>query len=189
MFREGLCLLFVRAQGADDAVPSVDADALVRSCAEGRFDVVVFEAGGAPWDGAAVAGRLKVLQPGARLVGTGSPGIHWSDPDGRVQLVPRTAPPEQFAAVATAPASPGGGTRGAPVGPAGLTGTELQVLALVGAGLTTELIARRLRVSIKTVEKRRQQLFRKLGVQNQSHAVAVAMRSGLIGPVRMPAER
>jgi DNA-binding CsgD family transcriptional regulator len=61
-----------------------------------------------------------------------------------------------------------------------LTRREIQVLALIGGGLTTAQIANRLRISAKTVESRRQTLFAKLGVQNQSHAVAVAIRTGLL---------
>ena len=57
----------------------------------------------------------------------------------------------------------------------------LQVLALISGGSTTSQIAERLGISAKTVENRRQALFAKLGVQNQSHAVAVAMRTGLLG--------
>jgi len=55
------------------------------------------------------------------------------------------------------------------------------VLALISAGLTTAQIAIRMGISRKTVENRRQSLFAKLGVQNQSHAIAVAIRTGVLG--------
>jgi DNA-binding CsgD family transcriptional regulator len=65
--------------------------------------------------------------------------------------------------------------------PDSLTQRELQVLALISGGLTTSQIGKRLGISTKTVENRRQAVFSKLGVQNQSHAVAVAIRTGLLG--------
>jgi len=62
-----------------------------------------------------------------------------------------------------------------------LTKREMQVLALISGGLTTQQIAERLGISAKTVESRRQALFAKLGVQSQSHAVSVAIRAGFLG--------
>ncbi len=61
-----------------------------------------------------------------------------------------------------------------------LTGRELDVLRLVAAGMTTGEIGPRLGISPKTVENHKQRLFAKLGVQNQAHAVSIAMRAGLI---------
>ena len=62
-----------------------------------------------------------------------------------------------------------------------LTTRELQVLALISGGLTSPQIAERMGISAKTVESKRQALFAKLGVQNQSAAVAAAIRRGLLG--------
>jgi DNA-binding CsgD family transcriptional regulator len=39
-------------------------------------------------------------------------------------------------------------------------------------------------ISPKTVENHKQRIFSKLGVQNQAHAVAVAVRQGLVDPTR-----
>src|SRR5438309_1811715 len=64
---------------------------------------------------------------------------------------------------------------------------ERQVIAHVSAGLTASQIASELRISTKTVENHKQRVFRKLGVQSQSHAVSVALRLGLLGPAREPA--
>jgi DNA-binding NarL/FixJ family response regulator len=61
-----------------------------------------------------------------------------------------------------------------------LTPRELDVLRLVAAGLTTGEIGPRLGISPKTVENHKQRLFAKLGVQNQAHAVSIAMRAGLL---------
>jgi DNA-binding CsgD family transcriptional regulator len=66
-----------------------------------------------------------------------------------------------------------------------LTDRELGVLSLVGAGLTSAQISRRLQISHKTVENHKQRIFAKLGVQNQAHAVSVALRAGLLRPERV----
>lgn len=63
-----------------------------------------------------------------------------------------------------------------------LTPRELDVLRLVGAGMTTREVSVELGISPKTVENHKQRIFSKLGVQNQAHAVAVAMRSGMLSP-------
>ncbi|MDQ1444013.1 MAG: hypothetical protein QOI20_477 [Acidimicrobiaceae bacterium] len=61
-----------------------------------------------------------------------------------------------------------------------LSPREIDILALVAGGGTTHDISARLGISRKTVENHKQRIFAKLGVQNQAHAVAVAMRLGLI---------
>jgi DNA-binding NarL/FixJ family response regulator len=61
-----------------------------------------------------------------------------------------------------------------------LTARQLDVLRLVGQGSSTDEVGRRLGISPKTVAHHKQCVFRKLGVQNQAHAVAVAMQSGLL---------
>lgn len=50
-------------------------------------------------------------------------------------------------------------------------------------GFRTSEIAEQLDISLKTVENHKQRLFRKLDVQNQAHAVSVAMRQGLLPAV------
>jgi DNA-binding CsgD family transcriptional regulator len=46
-------------------------------------------------------------------------------------------------------------------------------------------------ISPKTVENHKQRIFSKLGVQNQAHAVSVALRQGLLtaGPMGAFAQR
>jgi len=53
----------------------------------------------------------------------------------------------------------------------------------VAQGFRTSEIAEQLDISLKTVENHKQRLFRKLDVQNQAHAVSVAMRQGLLPAV------
>ena len=61
-----------------------------------------------------------------------------------------------------------------------LTSREIDVLELISTGRTTHQISGDLEISPKTVENHKQRTFRKLGVQNQSHAVAIALRQGII---------
>lgn len=63
--------------------------------------------------------------------------------------------------------------------PAGLTGRELEVLALLGQGLRNVDIAGRLVVSPKTVDHHVSAILRKLGVSNRVAAVEEAVRLGL----------
>ncbi|MBA2514462.1 MAG: helix-turn-helix transcriptional regulator, partial [Solirubrobacterales bacterium] len=63
--------------------------------------------------------------------------------------------------------------------PAGLTGRELEVLALLGQGLRNVDIAGRLVVSPKTVDHHVSAVLRKLGVPNRVAAAEEAVRLGL----------
>jgi len=64
-----------------------------------------------------------------------------------------------------------------------LTPRERDVVRLISSGFTASQIATELRISAKTVENHKQRVFRKLDVQSQSHAVAVALRLGLLSPI------
>jgi DNA-binding NarL/FixJ family response regulator len=64
----------------------------------------------------------------------------------------------------------------------GLTPRETTILESVGGGWTSRQTSEMLHISPKTVENHKQRIFAKLGVQNQAHAVSVAMRRGLIRP-------
>jgi DNA-binding CsgD family transcriptional regulator len=61
-----------------------------------------------------------------------------------------------------------------------LTSREREVLALIASGRTSRSVATALGISIHTVESHKQRMFRRLGVQNQAQAVAVALRLGLL---------
>jgi DNA-binding CsgD family transcriptional regulator len=43
-------------------------------------------------------------------------------------------------------------------------------------------VAAALGISTRTVEQHKQRIFERLGVQNQAHAVAIALRAGLLEP-------
>lgn len=60
-----------------------------------------------------------------------------------------------------------------------LSPRELEVLALVGEGLTTAEIAGRLYRSPKTIDKHRESIAQKLGARNRADLIIVARRAGL----------
>jgi LuxR family quorum sensing-dependent transcriptional regulator len=62
-----------------------------------------------------------------------------------------------------------------------LTPRELEVLAWVANGKSAWEISEILRIGKRTVDEHAQTAFRKLGAVNRTHAVAIAMRDGLIG--------
>jgi DNA-binding NarL/FixJ family response regulator len=61
-----------------------------------------------------------------------------------------------------------------------LTAVELDVLRLIAEGMTNRQISQRLRWSISTVKKYARRIFDKLGVDDRTEAVAVAVRGGLL---------
>lgn len=60
-----------------------------------------------------------------------------------------------------------------------LTDREMQVLTLIGEGLSTAAIAQQLHRSVKTVEWHRASLGSKLGVTNRVELARIAIRAGL----------
>jgi len=61
-----------------------------------------------------------------------------------------------------------------------LTRRQLDVLTLSARGRNAAQIAKELRVTSRTVNEHRRWIFRKLSVSNITHAVAVALTSGMI---------
>ncbi|GGQ24072.1 DNA-binding response regulator [Streptosporangium pseudovulgare] len=68
----------------------------------------------------------------------------------------------------------------APVG--GLTAREVEILALVGAGLSNGEIADHLTISVKTVKTHISHLLAKLGARDRVHLVIAAYDHGLVTP-------
>jgi DNA-binding NarL/FixJ family response regulator len=62
----------------------------------------------------------------------------------------------------------------------GLSTRELEVLRLVSEGSDTREIAKQLSYSERTVKNVLQDITRRFGLRNRSHAVAYAMRQGLL---------
>jgi DNA-binding NarL/FixJ family response regulator len=61
-----------------------------------------------------------------------------------------------------------------------LTNRELQILRMAAEGLTNRQIGERLFVSIGTVKSHLDNIYRKLEASDRAHAVAVALRRGLL---------
>jgi DNA-binding NarL/FixJ family response regulator len=66
------------------------------------------------------------------------------------------------------------------IGPSGVTDRELDVLRLLADGLDTAEIARRLAYSERTIKNIIHDLTSRLNLKNRLHAVAYAMKTGLI---------
>ena len=76
----------------------------------------------------------------------------------------------------------------APARPVGrITGTELRILELVAQGLTDKQIAEHEGLSEFTVKSHVRSLFRKLPAKNRPHAVATAVRNGVLPLERLAA--
>ncbi|TWS18748.1 response regulator transcription factor [Tsukamurella asaccharolytica] len=76
--------------------------------------------------------------------------------------------------------------KAAPAAPSGeqtrLTSREVDVLALVGRGLSNDEIARELVISIVTVKSHIGSIFTKLGVRNRAEAIVFAFDNGIVRP-------
>ncbi|MEV6600110.1 LuxR C-terminal-related transcriptional regulator [Actinoplanes sp. NPDC051346] len=67
-----------------------------------------------------------------------------------------------------------------PADDVGVTPRELTVLGLLAEGLTAKAIARRLGITVRTVTKHQEKLYRKLGTQDRLSSVLLAHDIGLI---------
>jgi DNA-binding NarL/FixJ family response regulator len=197
LFREGIAQL-LDAEDDIDVVTTATSDIdLLRECEEHRPGVVVMEADITDWDPFRLVVALRRVDLRLAVVGLGA-----SEPTvdqerrarhaGMTALVSRQSGITGILAAVRATAGspvhrPLARMRSTVTGSQSvtLTARELGVLSLVGAGLTSGQISRRLQISHKTVENHKQRIFAKLGVQNQAHAVSVALRAGLLRPERV----
>jgi DNA-binding NarL/FixJ family response regulator len=62
-----------------------------------------------------------------------------------------------------------------------LTTREMEILRLIGKGLSTADIAKQLHRSVKTIEWHRVSLGTKLGVTNRVELARIAIRAGVVG--------
>ncbi|MCR6485390.1 LuxR C-terminal-related transcriptional regulator [Amycolatopsis sp. OK19-0408] len=134
---------------------------------EGRVpDVAVFEADA--WDAGPLPAPVRLVGlcadgPGTRLAGTTAVVPYGSGLRVLLDVIKQTPrrPP--------------------------LTTRERQVLCLISAGHSPRQVAAVLGISPRTVENHKQQIFAKLDVHSQAHAVAHAVRLGLVGvPAELP---
>ncbi len=188
-FREGLNCHLSEAPGVIVVGTAETGEDLPRLCAERRPDLVILEVDIAAWDPCRVAHRLQREVPGLRFVGTYADSCD----EGRLERVRRTGlsvlvPHSRGIAGVVAGIEDALKNQPPRLGvvdmevarPLHLTAREIAILRLIGAGYTCREVSIRLGISSKTVENHKQRIFRKLGVQNQSHAVAAALEVDLI---------
>ncbi|HVM15087.1 MAG TPA: LuxR C-terminal-related transcriptional regulator [Egibacteraceae bacterium] len=188
LLRYGLAALLGQADGVAVVGTVVRVEELVEVCERARPHAVVVDIDGGgtdPWPPLAVLRQrcpaptvvaLHGPRPGVDLERARRAGFTTIGRQEGIGAVLRALRAEQ--------SNPSTGTAcSAPAGsrPA-LTRREASVLSLVAGGRTSREISLVLRVSHKTVENHKQRMFVKLGVQNQAHAVAVAIRQGMIAP-------
>ena len=73
--------------------------------------------------------------------------------------------------------------------PAGLTGREVEVIAMLARCLQTKQVSRALGISAKTADRHIQNAYRKIGVSTRAGATLFAMEHGLIAWGELPIAR
>jgi|SRR5579885_1575236 len=191
LFRDGISELLA-ASGQVEVVATASNDTeLLAACREHHPRVALVQVD-VLWDTLRLVAVLRQVQPCLTLIGmaraAGTPReLARARQAGMVDLIPAHAGIAGILEVVCAPRAPSGRARRPGVRrptsverPPTLTGRELEILSLVGAGLTSTGVSNRLNISRKTVENHKQRIFAKLGVQNQAHAVSIAIRTGVI---------
>jgi DNA-binding NarL/FixJ family response regulator len=194
LYREGVALVLAGEPDIEVVATAATAADLVSATAEQHVDLVVLELDVEDWDACRLVAALRKRHPGLAVVGL-LPGDDDTLPARAYQagvrsVFPRNAGIRAFLRTIRSLPSPKRADSGIgsdrvvnlderrPL----LSNREVQVLGEIGAGSTTRLVAVAMGISPKTVENHKQRIFAKLGVQNQAHAVAVAMRQGLLQP-------
>jgi DNA-binding NarL/FixJ family response regulator len=188
-FREGLALLLDAEPDIRVVGTAVTLTDLEKLCADTPPAVAVLELHDPPVESCRSAAAMQADLPELRFVGLGLPDAATNQPcpsiEGFSAVIDRRAgirPVIEAVRAARLTPTSAISVPAAPEGIDVLSHRETDVLALVGAGCTTRDISDRLAISRKTVENHKQRIFTKLQVQNQAHAVAVAMRAGMISP-------
>ena len=191
LIRAGLVYVLEREPDIDVVGEAKDPAELVVLCQQTRPDSVVLEVDAADWDAARLVAALCKRQRMLRAIGVHDrvdpetsrrlfkAGVRHTvsygmGADSVLAAVRGRHPRSSLSALPSAPPAQARGT---------LTQREGEVLGLIAQGFRTAEIAEQLGISLKTVENHKQRLFRKLDVQNQAHAVSVAMRQGLLPAV------
>jgi len=189
LYREGVALILGGEPDLEVAAVAGTAAELVAATADEPLDLVVVELDVAEWDACRLVAALRKRHAGLAVVGI-TPEADTRLPASAYQagvrsVFARNAGMRTLLRTIRSLPSPSRAVPAQRVTPpderrALLSGRALQVLGEIGAGGTTRRVAAAMGISPKTVENHKQRIFGKLGVQNQAHAVAVAMRQGLL---------
>jgi DNA-binding NarL/FixJ family response regulator len=195
LFRDGLGDLLAAEDDIDVVGAAATSEELLEVCQREGPDVVLVEADATEWDPGRLVVGLRRLLPQVRVVGVtatpaGPADVSRARRNGMRDIVSRSGGIAEILAAARSTSNVRRATllpfASAPSGHGtALTERELDVLNLVGAGFTSREISGLLGISHKTVENHKQRIFGKLGVQNQAHAVSIAMRTGVLRPERV----
>jgi DNA-binding NarL/FixJ family response regulator len=191
LFREGLDMVLSGEPDLSVVATASTAGELVTGTAEQPVDLVLLELDAPDWDpcrlvaalckrhsGLAVVGTVagSEARPTARAYQAGVRSVFARDAGVRTLLQTLRSLPSPTRSTASNRVLNLDERR--PV----LSAREVEVLGVIGTGATTRSVAEVMGISPKTVENHKQRIFCKLGVQNQAHAVAVALRRGLLIP-------
>jgi DNA-binding NarL/FixJ family response regulator len=189
LYREGIALVLGGEPDFEVVVTAGTAAELVLLTTEEHIDLVVLELDVEDWDACRLVAALRKRHPGLAVVGitcgadatlppaayqAGVRSVFARNSGMRTCLRTIRSLPSPSRAVSSNRVVHLDERR--PL----LSAREVEVLSEIGAGGTTRLVAVNMGISPKTVENHKQRIFCKLGVQNQAHAVAVAMRQGLL---------
>jgi DNA-binding NarL/FixJ family response regulator len=189
LYREGIALILAAEPDLQVAAIAGTAAELVAATTGEPIDLVVLELDVEEWDACRLVAALRKRRVGLSVVGI-TAGADARLPASAYQagvrsVFARNAGMRTFLRTIRSLPSP---SRAVPADRVVrldqrhplLSARELEVLTEIGAGGTTRHVAVHMGISPKTVENHKQRIFCKLGVQNQAHAVAVAMRQGLL---------
>lgn len=186
LFREMLAAHLSREPDITLLGTAASGPELIQLCDLRRPAVAVFEADAPRWSNDRL---VSLLLPAGRLMRM--IGMHQALTTAHViraydagvgALVPYSSGLEPLLAAIRAPSSPIETARAKRGGGDALTQRELEVLYLICAGYPPRQIGLELGISPHTVENHKQRIFVKLGVHNQAHAAASAVRLGLLSP-------
>ncbi|WP_433444365.1 response regulator [Nonomuraea sp. CA-141351] len=211
LVRAGVRMLLQAAGDMEVVGEAEDGAEAVRLAERHLPDVILMDLRMPRVDGLEAIKRVLAARPGARLVvlttfaedanvyaalRAGAVGFLVKDdePERMVDAVRRAAAGEQLLAPSVlrrvVERFLSAEEQAAAPPPAGLTERELEVLALVGTGLSNAEIAEELHVGVTTVKTHIAAAMDKLGLRNRIQAAVVAHRTGLVDasfrPVRRP---